>query len=212
MNNSQEYIFALVRFMENAKQYAYLSNDSRIKKDDVVLVSTPKGDNLGIVEDVIRCDEKPAPYPPEKAKAISRIVGHKLRVNWKPEKPSLFVSNSTDQAGKPACWIQRKHLFTSDEYECSYCKYCFDRSFPICPNCHKHMTGKPMNQTSKRAEKTAAWIEEEHLFGEKTYKCSNCSTRSGQALLNCPKCKAQMTKTKYDPVWVDEMAFYDGDY
>lgn len=49
VNNSQEYIFALVRFMENAKQYAYLSNDSRIKKDDVVLVSTPKGDNLGIV-------------------------------------------------------------------------------------------------------------------------------------------------------------------
>lgn len=52
----------------------------------------------------------------------------------------------------------------------------------------------------------------DYWFGEKTYKCSNCSTRSGQALPKCPKCKAQMTKTKFDPVWVDEMAFYDGDF
>lgn len=218
MNEGKRYVFALVRFMENAQTYAYLSNDSRIKKDDVVLVPTQKGDNLGIVDEVVKCDEKHAPYPPEKAKYISRIVGHKIRVNWIPEKPDMFVSNYTDQAGKPAYWIRRNHLLSNTEYECSCCKYCFDHQFPVCPNCHKHMTGNPTKENMKKAtakatpEITAAWIAEEHLFEEKTYKCSNCNTRFTKPMPHCPKCAAKMTKTKNDPVWVDEMAFYDGDF
>ena len=212
-----KYIFALVRFMENSTSYAYLSHDPKIKKDDVVLVPTQRGENYGIVDEVIRSNEKSAPYPPEKAKYISRIAGHKLRQNWVPEKPSMFVSNYTDQAGKPAYWIHRKHLFTSEEYECSYCKYCYDRSFPICPNCHKHMNGQPTKEEKMRAmqkvnsEITAAWIAEEHLFGEKTYLCSHCNSRFSSYSPYCPKCKAKMINTKNDPVWVDEMAEYDGE-
>ena len=217
MSNSK-YVFALVRFMENAKPYAYLSNDPKIHKDDVVIVPTQKGENYGIVEKVIKCDEQDAPYPPEKTKAITKIVGHKLRQNWVPEKPTMYVSNYTDQAGKPAYWIRRQHLFTSDEYECSYCKYCYDHSYPICPNCHKHMNGQPSMEDKVKemarvnSEITAAWVAEEHLFGEKTYLCTNCKSRFTKPMQRCPKCNAKVTKIKNDPVWVDEMAEYDGDF
>jgi len=208
-------IYAFVRFMENAQQYSYLSNDSRIQKDDVVIVPTPKGEKYGIVENVMRCNEKNAPYPPEKTKCIVKIIGHKTRVNWAPEKPMLYVSNSTNQAGKPAYWIHRRHWLSSDEYECSYCKYCYDNRFPICPNCRKHMVGHPSKDEKMRevaktnSEIVAAWIAEEHLFGEKTYCCENCKATYSKAMPICPNCKAKMIKEKNDPVWVDEMAIFD---
>lgn len=218
MPESQKYLFVLVRFMECQKAYAYLCSDPNVCEDDVVIVPTPRGRNYGIVERVLRCDEKHAPYPPERTKYIAGIAGHKLRQNRVPEKPNLFVSNYTDQVGTPAYWLCRKRLFSGTEYECSYCKYCYDHSFPICPNCHKHMSGQPsvrekVKEMAKvNSEITAVWLEQEHLFGEKTYLCTNCDKRFKRPMPQCPQCGARVSGIKADPVWVDAIALFDEDF
>lgn len=53
------------------------------------------------------------------------------------------------------------------------------------------------------------WIEEEHLWGNKTYKCSVCGRRFQKPTAACPGCKARMKRKKPDPVWVEEMGDYD---
>ncbi len=36
------------------------------------------------------------------------------------------------------------------------------------------------------------------------YICSACNTSCRKPYTECPVCKAQMKKSKYDPTWVDE--------
>lgn len=58
-------------------------------------------------------------------------------------------------------------------------------------------------------EKKAYWIQKTHVFGADEYICSNCGNSEKTMKKTCPKCNARMTKSKYDPSWVDEMEWLD---
>ena len=63
---------------------------------------------------------------------------------------------------------------------------------------------------------TAHWIRRTHLFRADEYVCSACGAVCRRLFGDCPSCGASMTKTKYDPSWVDEAeemsAFLDDDW
>ena len=59
------------------------------------------------------------------------------------------------------------------------------------------------------SKKSGKWVKQDHLFGKPTYKCSRCGgTFPGKGAV-CPACSAKMKKTVSNPVWVDEMEFFD---
>ena len=53
------------------------------------------------------------------------------------------------------------------------------------------------------------WIQKTHLLKNDEYICSNCKFNADKAYKRCPGCGAEMSKTKYDPSWVDEAEFLD---
>ncbi len=52
---------------------------------------------------------------------------------------------------KKANWIQKTHLFRSDEYICSACKSSFSKPYSICPEC---------NSTMRKAKYEPSWVDE----------------------------------------------------
>ena len=55
----------------------------------------------------------------------------------------------------------------------------------------------------------AHWIEHDRLFTGKKFECSNCGVESDAPCSRCPRCGADMTKTKYSPDFVDECEIMD---
>ena len=55
----------------------------------------------------------------------------------------------------------------------------------------------------------AYWTKKTYLFRKDEYVCSSCGKTSDRAYAKCPHCGERMKKSKYDPVWVDEMEFFD---
>ena len=53
--------------------------------------------------------------------------------------------------------------------------------------------------------KTAQWLRRTHLFRADEYICAACRAVCNKSYKLCPSCKSQMTKSKYDPNWVDEL-------
>ncbi len=68
--------------------------------------------------------------------------------------------------------------------------------------------GIDMRMPLRRDPKTK-WIKEEHLWGDVTYRCLSCGARFRDPAAFCPGCGAQAKGIKDDPVWVEEMEFYD---
>lgn len=58
-------------------------------------------------------------------------------------------------------------------------------------------------------QRSAYWIHRDHLFRKDEYLCSACKYRAEKALGTCPGCGARMKRSKYDPVWVDELEMLD---
>ena len=56
---------------------------------------------------------------------------------------------------------------------------------------------------------TAYWIQKTHLFRSDEYECSVCGKRFDKTHVQCPYCGRKMTKSKYDPTWVDEAEIMD---
>ena len=56
---------------------------------------------------------------------------------------------------------------------------------------------------------TARWIQKTHLLRADEYECSACGRRFDKPYERCPKCGRNMTKTRYDPTWVDEAEMLD---
>ena len=48
------------------------------------------------------------------------------------------------------------------------------------------------------------WIRKTHLFRADEYFCSNCGVSCEEPYKVCPNCRSVMSKTEYDPSWVDE--------
>lgn len=73
-------------------------------------------------------------------------------------------------------------------------------------------TAQPTNKTAERkSSRVGKWYQETHLFGSDTFRCSLCGSIYRKNEPVCPHCKATMKKTVTDPVWVDEMAMFDGE-
>ena len=58
-------------------------------------------------------------------------------------------------------------------------------------------------------QKTAYWIQKTHLFRADEFECSACGRRTDKPYVQCPHCERNMTKSKYDPSWVDEAEIMD---
>ena len=56
---------------------------------------------------------------------------------------------------------------------------------------------------------TAYWIQKTHLLRADEYKCSACGGCFDKPYERCPNCGRNMTKSKYDPTWVDEVEIMD---
>lgn len=61
----------------------------------------------------------------------------------------------------------------------------------------------------RKKDKPAFWTQHTHLFRADTYECSRCGAVCKKPLVRCPSCGADMTRTKYDPSWVDEAELLD---
>ena len=58
-------------------------------------------------------------------------------------------------------------------------------------------------------KKTAYWIQRTHLFRKDEYECSACRRRFDKPYVECPGCGRKMTRSKYDPSWVEEIETMD---
>ncbi len=56
---------------------------------------------------------------------------------------------------------------------------------------------------------TAYWIQKTYLLRADEYECSACGRRFDKPYVHCPNCDRNMTKSKYDPTWVDEIEAAD---
>lgn len=72
-----DYMFCGVTFQDSTRHYHYISDDSRIKEDDLVIVPVGKNNRESIarVETIEYCSAEEAPFPFEKTKHIIRKAG-----------------------------------------------------------------------------------------------------------------------------------------
>ena len=61
----------------------------------------------------------------------------------------------------------------------------------------------------KQSSQKAYWTQKTHLFGSDEYICSACGHVTDKAYKQCPLCGTNMSKSKYDPSWVDEAEMMD---
>ena len=60
-----------------------------------------------------------------------------------------------------------------------------------------------------KKKETAYWIQKTHLSRADVYECSSCGETYSKPYSYCPNCGLEMTKTEYDPTWVDEIETMD---
>jgi len=58
-------------------------------------------------------------------------------------------------------------------------------------------------------KETAYWIQRTHISRADEYVCSSCGRCFKKPYSHCPNCGLKITKTKYDPNWVDEVETMD---
>ena len=68
---------------------------------------------------------------------------------------------------------------------------------------------KNQNNMKKQLSQKAYWTQKTHLLRADEYICSACGNVSGKAYKQCPSCGSKMSKSKYDPSWVDEAEIMD---
>ena len=56
-----------------------------------------------------------------------------------------------------------------------------------------------------KKKETAYWIQKTHLSRADVYECSSCGGIYNKPYSYCPNCGLEMTKTEYDPTWVDSV-------
>lgn len=79
-----DYLYCSVQFEDSYKHYYYISDDKSVQVGDFVIV--PAGpENIPTIVRIVRlyyCDEKHAPYPPEKTKHIIRKCTEEELYEW----------------------------------------------------------------------------------------------------------------------------------
>lgn len=206
----KKYTYVSVCFLGGKHPYSYRTGDSSIRINSIVIVPTPEGDKAAIVTAVGKYKEKDVPYPLEKTKFIIRKANRTERKPFKGIDMRMPLDISTK---KVKTYSGEALVVTSKEERAYLRKYYAGRDnlklteqYPASMECHI------LNRNDQgKKTKIATLKRQEHLWGSVSYECSNCRAVLSQREAFCPNCHAEFTKTKSEPVWVDEMAEYDGD-
>lgn len=73
-NESIEYIYCEVSFESTSRKFSYIIDDPSIAVGDMVVVPTGRYniESIGVVQNIYRCTEKNAPFPPSRTKKVLR--------------------------------------------------------------------------------------------------------------------------------------------
>lgn len=205
---SRKYIYVEVCFLHGSRPYSYRTSDRSIKVNDVVMV--PAGDETkpAIVASVRTYAEKDVPYPLNLTK---EIIGKADRANRKLFK-GIDMRMSLDISTKSVPTTSGHATVVTDKAERQMVrqKLSGNKSIKIVESQPVSKAGKIVSRDDKgKRNKIGHWTKQEHLFGEITYECSECGSCYSKPEVFCPHCHAEMRKTKYDPVWVEEMEYFD---
>lgn len=170
-----------------AKKYIYVSVCFPGSKVPYYYRTDNRHIRVGAVVIVHACSEQKA------ARVVSRKVFSEKKVPY-PIAQTTVVS-------RKASWAERRAFKKSDKRA---------RAANLVS------ITSAVNRTESRFEssepkRTGKWYKEEHLWGKVTYRCSRCGARYYDVRSVCSKCGSQNSKAKNDPVWVTEMAMYDGE-
>ncbi len=206
----KKYIYVGVCFFGSRHPYSYRTTDSSIRINNVVIVPTPEGEKAAIVTSVGRYREKEVPYPLDKTKFIIRKANHAERKEFAGVDMRMPLDISTKRV---KTYSGEAIVITDKTERDSLRKYYSGRAdVKIIETYPKSQAGRIIERNDAgKKNKIAVLYHQEHLWGEETYECSECRAVFATREAFCPRCHAEFYKTKYDPVWVDEMAEYDGD-
>lgn len=206
----KKYIYVSVCFPSGKHPYAYRTEDSSIRINNVVIVPTPEGEKAAIVTSVGRYKEKNVPYPLDKTKFIIRKANRSERQPFKGVDMRMPLDIST----KKVKTFSGEAIVVTSKEEREYLRkhYTGQDNLKLTEQYPASMEYRILNRNDQgKRNKTAVLKRQEHLWGSITYECSSCHSILPHREAFCPHCHAEFTKSKSDPVWVDEMAEYDGD-
>lgn len=204
----KKYIYVQVCFLHGKHPYTYRTKDRSINVNTVVMV--PAGDEVkpAIVTGVREYKEKDVPYPLEKTK---EIIGKADRANRKLFK-GIDMRMPLDISVKSVQILDGYARVVTDKAERWEMRERYLRrpDIKIIETYPASQGGKVLSRDNggKRIE-TTDWMKEEHLWGDVTYRCLSCNGVFRRPEAFCPNCRAEVKRIKNDPVWVDEMEFYD---
>jgi len=197
-----------VCFLHGKHLYTYLTKDSSITINTVVMI--PAGNEIkpAIVAGVKVYKEKDVPIPPEKLK---EIIGKADKANRK-----LFdgvdMRMPMDISIKTVQTTNGHAVVVTDKLERQGLKEKFGKRKDI-----KLIETQPVFKAYSVVSRDDAgkpvrrgyWKKQEHMSGEITWQCSRCKTIFQYREAFCPKCHSENKKASYDPAWVDELEAYD---
>lgn len=206
----KKYIYVSVCFLGGKHPYSYRTDDSSIRINSVVIVPTPEGEKPAIVTAVGKYEEKGVPYPLDKTKYVIRKAN---RSEKKPFK-GIDMRMPLDISTKTVKTHSGEAIVVTSKEEREYLRkhYAGRADLKLIEKYPASMECRILNRNDQgKRNSIAVLYKREHLWGSVTYECSNCKAVFSHREAFCPSCHAEFTKTKSDPVWVDEMAEYDGD-
>lgn len=206
----KKYTYVSVCFLGGKHPYSYRTDDNSIRINSVVIVPTPEGEKAAIVTAVGRYKEKNVPYPLDKTKSVIRKANRSERKPFKGVDMRMPLDIST----KKVKTYNGEAIVVTSKAERDYLRshYAGRADLKLTEQYPAYMECKILERNDHgKGSRTAILKQQEHLWGTVTYECSNCHAILRYREAFCPYCHAEFTKTKNDPVWVDEMAEYDGD-
>ncbi len=206
----KKYTYVEVWFVNGNHPYTYRTEDTTISINTVVMV--PAGDEVkpAIVSSVNRYREEAVPYPLDETKEIIGKADRKTRKLFK----GMDFRMSLDISVKTVETTSGHAVVVTDNRERNMLRLKYGTSGKV-----RLVESEPVSKAYEvlsrddqgKRNRKGYWKEQEHLFGEITYQCSRCKSVFSDREAFCPKCHSENRKVSHDPVWIDEMEFYDED-
>ena len=97
----KQYIYVSVRFLNDPKDYIFITEDPKTEVNDVVMIRLRRDMEVpAIVTDVCSCTEKQAPTPPDRTPSVTGPAGEKEKELFKdlhvPVKTSTIRIKGAD--------------------------------------------------------------------------------------------------------------------
>ncbi len=202
------YIYVFVCFPNGKQPYAYRTADRSITVNTVVMVPVGNEVRPAIVTGVREYKEKDVPYPLEMTKPILGRVDRKASRGFRGIDMRMPYDISVKTVRIPGGFAT---VVTDKAERKAARQYCRGRKDLRLIETHPvSQAGRIVSRDNngKRIKKTK-WIKEEHLWKGVTYRCLSCGAVFRNPTPFCPACGAEAKGIKGDPVWVEEMEFYD---